>query len=73
MQTQCERLLEYLQEHKEIDPLEAWQQLGIYRLGARIWDLKAAGHAITSGTKKIKNRFDEECRVALYRLEGGAA
>jgi hypothetical protein len=73
MATQTERLIEYLRQHGSIDPMTAWAELGIYRLGARIWDLKVAGHKIVSGTKKVKNRYDEECRVALYTLEGGAA
>lgn len=70
MQTQKQRLLEYLKKNGTIDPLQSWQELGIYRLGARIFDLKADGHNITSGTKKVRNRFDEECRVALYELVG---
>lgn len=73
MATQTERLLSYLQQNGSIDPMTAWVELGVYRLGARIFDLKAAGHNITTGTKKVKNRFDEDCRVALYTLEGGSA
>lgn len=69
MATQTERLVEYLEKNGNIDPLTAWQELGIYRLGARIFDAKALGHKIKSGTKKVKNRFGEDCRVALYSLE----
>lgn len=69
MQKQTDRLLQYLKTHREIDPLTAWDELGIYRLGARIYDLREAGHPITSDRKLVDNRFGEECRVALYTLE----
>ena len=65
---QNERLLEYLKQHREIDPMTAWEKLGIYRLGARVFDLRKAGHDISSDRKAVENRFGEECKVALYRL-----
>lgn len=68
MATQCERLLEYLKEHKEIQPLKAWRELGIYRLGARVFDLRKDGHNIASDYQTITNRFGAKCRVATYRL-----
>jgi len=64
-----QRLLDHLKEHKEIDPLIAWTKLGIYRLGARIYDLKEAGHKIETRRKVVTNRFGETCIVALYVLE----
>ena len=69
MNKQCDRLLNYLQDNREIDPMTAWDKLGIYRLGARVYDLRQAGHLITSGRKAVPNRFGEQCKVALYRLE----
>ena len=66
--TQCERLLSYLELNGQIDPLEAWEQLGCYRLSARIKDLKNHGHNIITEHKTVLNRFNEGCRVALYRL-----
>lgn len=73
--TQAERLLSHLNQHGEIDPLSAWTQLGIYRLSARILDLRIAGHDIVMTRKQVKNRFHEDCSVASYRLmkKGGAA
>lgn len=68
MKTQNDRLLAYLKEHGSIDPFEAWSMLGIYRLGARIFDLRQEGHDIERELKKVKNQFDETCRVARYRL-----
>ena len=66
--TQNERLLKYLKVHRSIDPMAAWSSLGIYRLGARVWDLKRMGYNIITTTKKVKNQFGEDCRVAKYVL-----
>lgn len=68
MMSQCERLLQYLQEHNTIDPLEAWKILGIYRLSSRIYDLKSDGHRIETHKKKITNQFNEKTSVAQYKL-----
>lgn len=66
--TQNERLLEYLNEHGSINPLEAWVNLGIYRLGARVFDLKRAGHRINTIRQSVTNQFGELCSVASYRI-----
>ena len=65
---QCERLLKYLQDHNTIDPLQAWNVLGIYRLSARINDLRKLGHNIETNRKKVTNRFEEKISVANYQL-----
>lgn len=39
--TQCERILRHLQDYGSITQAEAVTEYGCYRLGARIWDLKA--------------------------------
>ena len=66
--TQNDRLLRYLRTHKSITPMEAWDQLGIYILGARIHDLKKAGHIIDSRNATVQNKFGEDCQVAMYSL-----
>jgi len=65
--TQEQRLLDYLRDNNEIDPLQAWQELGIYRLSAVIHRLRKQGHNIISNRKKVQNRFCENCNVARYR------
>jgi len=67
---QCERVLDYLRNHYYITAKEAMNDLGIFRLGARIWDLKKAGVPIQSGWKEVTNRFGETCRVRMYWLTG---
>lgn len=65
--SQCERLLNRLKSGP-INPLEAWQELGIYRLGARVFDLRQAGHDVKKSTRTVYNRYGEPCRVAEYSL-----
>lgn len=65
--SQCERVLNRL-EQGPITPMEAWNELGVYRLAARVCDLKEAGHNISKETVSVANRFGEECHVARYRL-----
>lgn len=66
--TQCERLLQRL-ERGPVDPMVAINELGIFRLAARIRDLKDTGHSIKKQTAIHRNRFGESCHVALYSLE----
>ena len=66
--TQCQRLKEYLETHDGIDPITAWTELGIYRLGARVFDLKKQGNMITKADKTVRNRWGEKCVVAYYFL-----
>lgn len=68
MNTQNRRLLEYLQTHVSITPLEAWTHLGIYRLSGRVFDLRKEGHRITSKIVTVRNKWGEEARVASYAL-----
>lgn len=68
MDTQCERVLKYLQENGKITQFDAMIELGVLRLAARINDLKNSGYRITSLMVKVKNRFSEDCRVAEYRM-----
>lgn len=68
MKSQNERLLEYLKFHGRINPLEAWTSLGIYRLGARIFDLRKSGLNIETNSIGVFNQFGEECIVAEYEL-----
>lgn len=67
--SQTERLLDYLQTHGTINPLESWQRLGIYRLSDTVHRLRKAGHKIRTDLVDVKNQFDEDCRVAKYVLE----
>ena len=45
------RLLEYLKSGKSISPKEAWEWFGLYRLGARIYELRHEGYDIITDMK----------------------
>lgn len=67
--TQCDRILEYMETVGPITQLDAAREFGCYRLGARIWDLRNAGHAISKRMVTNKNRYGERVSFAEYRLE----
>ena len=67
--TQTERVLQYLKDFGSITPLQALSDLGVMRLGARIWDLRQAGYPITRRMVGSKNRYGETVSFAEYRLE----
>lgn len=67
--TQCERILRHLQDYGSITQAEAVTEYGCYRLGARIFDLKAQGVPIKSETVTGKNRYGERTCFARYSLE----
>ena len=66
--SQCERILDRL-ERGPITPMEAWNELGIYRLASRVKDLRDKGHVISGSRVNVANRFGETCSVARYSLE----
>lgn len=66
---QNERLLDYLKANGAIDPMTAWERLGIYRLASRVHELRISGCKISKTPKKVRNRFGEKCSVLLYALE----
>lgn len=66
--TQTERVLDRLQRGP-LTQMEALTELGVMRLGARILELRALGHAIATATIEVKTRVTgETAHVAQYRL-----
>lgn len=49
-------------------PSTAVTEYGCYRLGARIWDLKAQGVPIRSERVTGKNRYDEPVSFSRYSI-----
>ena len=62
--SQNEKILQFLESGRAIDPLLALRKFGSLRLGARIHNLKTGGHRIVT-TMVTKNGK----RFATYRLE----
>lgn len=72
--TQNELVLDYMRVYGSINPLEAMRDLGVYRLSARISDLRDRGHSIIDEWMPIRNRWGKKGRVKKYRLgERGVA
>lgn len=63
------RVLKYMKEFGSITPLDALRDLGIMRLGARIFELKDMNYKINTEMVTVLNRWGEPTRVARYRLE----
>lgn len=55
--TQKSVLLEHLKRYGSIEPLTALREYGIYRLGARIADLRDDGYNIVTRTVTSKSRI----------------
>ena len=69
MITQGQAILQHLERCGSITPLEALNEYGCMRLGARIWDLKRAGHRIETRTVTRMTEGGETKRFAEYRLK----
>lgn len=60
--SQNKRILESLQGGEKITPLDALERFGCFRLGARVYDLRKAGHDIKSETVVHKNSATGEIK-----------
>jgi len=67
--TQSERVLKYLEDGKKLTCLNAFNELGITQVAARIFELKEQGHPINKKMISVTNRYDEKCSVAEYYME----
>lgn len=66
--SQKERILDYINEFGYITSWQAYQDLGIMQLGARIDQLQKEGHAFKKEWEHKKNRFGEPVRFIKYSL-----
>lgn len=64
--TQVERVHDYINQFGSITSWEAYTDLGITQLGARIWELKKAGFLIKTEPRTMTNRFGEKIRIVAY-------
>jgi hypothetical protein len=72
MNTQAERLLDWLQAGNKVTRLTALVELGIFELSARVIDLEAKGYVIDRKRIRVTNRFGEVANVAEYWLSCNA-
>lgn len=66
--TQGARFLAALLAGREINPLLAWRDFGIYRVSDVVFRLRKLGWPVETDDLTVQNRFNEGCVVALYSL-----
>ena len=66
--TQKDRILEYIRNFGSISSFEAYADLGITQLGARIDQLKKEGYEIKTEWESSTNRFGERTDYKRYYL-----
>ena len=67
--TQKQRVLEYINKFGYITSWQAYQDLGIMQLGARIDNLMEDGYKFKTEWEHKKNRFGEPVSFKRYYLE----
>ena len=67
--TQCDRIIQYIKDYGSITTLEAFTELGIVRLGARISELRKNGVQIEDKPETVKNRYGEKCHIKRYYIK----
>ena len=67
--THCEQILEYMERFGSINPLQALQDIGCFRLASRISDLKKQGYPIISERVNYNTRLGEANHFNKYRLK----
>lgn len=66
--SQNDQILQYLDSHRYITPLDAVRELGCLRLSARIADLEKRGIQFVHQPVIVENRHGQKCRVMSYAL-----
>ena len=66
--TQRERILDYMKEFGSISSLEAFKDLGITRLSARIHELERQGITINKTQEHMLNRYNEKTSFTRYSV-----
>lgn len=67
--TQKEKVMQYMKDFGKITTFEAFTDLGITRLSARIFDISSKGVKIGRKTKCAKNRYGEPVHYMEYWIE----
>lgn len=70
-QTQYKIVLDHLRRYGSISSWQAFEEYGITRLSAVIFDLRGAGHNITTVDKTVTTRLGNKTTIAIYTLKHG--
>lgn len=65
---QREAVVRYMKKHGSITPAQAYTELGVERLAARISEIKLE-HGVKTEYIMVRNRLGQKIRVARYSLE----
>ena len=68
--TQKERLLRWFNDNDSITRAEAFTELGIVEMPARICELERMGYEFTRETISKRNRYGENVCFTKYTLKG---
>ena len=68
-QSQCEKIIAYMDTEGSITPLDALRDLSVMRLASRISDLRKQGYRIRKSTASSHNMYGEKVTYAKYSLE----
>lgn len=66
--TQKDRIINYIREFGSISSWEAYSELGITQLGARIDNLQKEGYTFKTEWEHRKNRYGENVSFKRYYL-----
>ena len=66
--TQVDRVIDYMKQFGSVSTLEAFKDLGVTRLSARIFEIRKRGYKVKAEPIKAKNRFGENVRYFKYSL-----
>ena len=66
---QRDRIIEYMNTHGSITPMEAFTELGITKLSTRISEMTRDGIPISRQMVKGKNRYNEDVKFMEYRID----
>ena len=62
--TQCDRILQYIEENGSITQLDALREFGCMRLASRMCDIKKMGYPVTKRMEKANNRYGDPITYA---------
>lgn len=68
---QTELIERYMRDFGSITQMDAFRDLGVYRLSARIHDLREKGIGVLATTEKARNRYGEVVYYKRYSLAKG--
>ena len=67
--SQCERIVQYINQHGSISTLEAFTDLGCTRLASRITDLKSKATISNQNTPKGRTATAKRCTLKNIHLK----